>query len=92
MLFRSVEKIVAEVMKRMENREETRDSAEQGLSPIEEAYVSIVRRHLKPVLEARAAEIEARRDSYTTRYPSGKPGIPDDEEPKTVRLRPRTTA
>ena len=87
-----VENIVAEVMKRLENREEAWDPAEQDLSPIEEAYVSIVRRRLKPILEARAAEIEARCRSDAARRQDADPRVPDDGEPKTVRLRPGTTA
>ena len=87
-----VENIVAEVMKRLENREETWDPAENGLSPIEEAYVSIVKKRLKPILEARIAEIEAQRRSDMTRCLGGDPGVSDDGELKTACLRPGTTA
>lgn len=87
-----VENIVAEVMRRLESREEAWDPAEQNLSPIEEAYVSIVRRRLEPILEARAAEIGARRRSDAARRQDTDPRVPDDGEPKTARLRPETTA
>lgn len=86
------ENIVAEVMRRLEMREAAWDPAEQDLSPIEAAYVSIVRRRLEPILEARVAEIEARRRSDAARRQDTDPRVPDDGESKTVCLRPGTTA
>lgn len=62
-----VEDIVAEVMKRLGDREEAWEPSERDLSPIVEAYVSIVRERLGPILEDRAAEIEARRKSDANR-------------------------
>ncbi len=58
-----IEALVYDIMAARERNEGGRSSEEHDLSPIEQAYASIVRKRLRPILEARVAEIEASRRS-----------------------------
>lgn len=69
-------KIVADVMAMLEMRAQGAEPEPRELASMEEAFVEIVRRRLRPVLEERATEIEKRRCK----------GAPATESSRRIRI------
>ncbi|MDO4849885.1 MAG: translation initiation factor IF-2 [Coriobacteriia bacterium] len=76
----------------LDHLSEMKIPAKSASSTLEDAYVAIVRKKLKPILEARAAEIEAEKKAAAEQPPAEELAAKEQAEPERLEAERRRAA